>query len=376
MLVLHVVAPAAIGGLERVVELLAVGQARRGDEVHVAAVVDDMGAAEPVVQALTAGGVVTHRIVVRARAYWGERAAMRALCRRLRPHVVHTHGYRPDVLDAGVARRLGIPIVTTVHGFTAGDWKNRLYERLQRHVYRRFDAVIAVARPLAAELVRAGVPAPRVHIVQNAWQATVPPLDRATARRALGLPAHGVHVGWVGRLSREKGPDVLIDALAHLGDLALLVSVVGTGPERAMLEERARALGLAERIRWHGAAPDAARLFAAFDMFVLSSRSEGTPIVLFEAMAVGVPIVATRVGGVPDVLSPAEAALVPADDPVALAAAIRTVCQTPDAAEQRVRSARERVERDFGLAPWVQRYDAIYARVGRNTRSPAVTQCS
>src|SRR6266566_158231 len=147
----------------------------------------------------------------------------------------------------------------------------------------------------------------------------------ATPRRPLGIPRDGFVVGWVGRLSHEKGPDVLLDAIPHLRDVPLGVSVVGTGAQRAALQERARDLGLNGRVRWHGVVPDADRLFPAFDVFVLSSRTEGTPVVLFEAMAANVPIVTTGVGGVPDVVSPAEAALVRSEDPVALAAEIRGV---------------------------------------------------
>src|SRR3989442_1175814 len=364
MLVLHVVAPGAIGGLERVVQLVAQGQARAGNEVHVAGVLDQANADHPLLHALTAGGVTTHAIILPRRSYWRERAAIRELGRRLRPDVVHTHGYRPDVVDAGAAQRLGIPIVTTVHGFTGGDWKNRLYERLQRRVYRTFDAVVGVSRPLVARLIRDGVPAHRVHVVQNAWQETAPPLDRAAARLVLGIPADGFVVGWIGRLSHEKGPDVLLEALHRVTDLPLVVSVVGGGIERAALQARARRLGL-EGILWHGAVPDADRLFRAFDVVVLSSRTEGSPMVLFEAMAAEVPVVATRVGGVPDIVSSAEAALVPPNDPGALAAALRAVYRDQGQARARARRARERLRREFRIEPWLARYEAIYRKLSR-----------
>jgi glycosyltransferase involved in cell wall biosynthesis len=373
MRVLHVVAPSDVGGLERVVQLLALGQARTGTEVHVAAMLDAAHAAHPLVAALTAGGVTTHPIVLPGRRYWRERQAMLELGRRLRPAVVHTHGYRPDVLDAGPARRLGIPTVTTVHGFTGGDWKNRFYERLQRRAHRSFDAVVGVSRPLVAQLIRDGVPAPRAHFVQNAWEATAPPLERGAARRALGLGEGGFVVGWAGRLSREKAADALLDALVHLTDLPLTVCFLGGGQEHRSLAARTRDLDLGHRVRWHGVVPEAGRLFAAFDVFVLSSRTEGTPLVLFEAMAVGVPIVATRVGGVPDVVSAAEAALVPADDPAALAAEIRAVYRNGTAAARRAHAAHARLARDFNVAPWLERYDAIYAQVASGAPTPVLT---
>jgi len=372
MLILHVVAPGDVGGLERVVALLALGQARSGEDVHVAAVLDRANGRHPLLDTLGGGGVTTHPIVLPGRAYWRERAAVLELCRGLRPAVVHTHGYRPDVVDAGVARGLGIPIVTTVHGFTGGGWKNRLYERLQRRAYRRFDAVVAVSRPLVAALVRGGVPRHRVHWVQNAWQETGPRLDRSVARRALGLPEDGFVVGWAGRLSHEKGPDVFLDALAHLTDLPVSVSMLGNGQEHGALAARARELGVERYIRWHGLVPNAGRRFAAFDVFVLSSRTEGTPIVLFEAMAMGVPIVAARVGGVPDVVSPAEAALVAPADPGALAAAIRSVYRDAAAARERARRARERLLKDFTVPPWLDRYDAVYRLVSRTTPAAPV----
>jgi glycosyltransferase involved in cell wall biosynthesis len=373
MRVVHVVAPGVIGGLERVVQLLAQGQARAGFDVHVTGIVNPACPDHPLLETLAANGVTTHPIGLSGRAYRQERAATRELYRRLAPDLVHTHGYRPDVVDAAPARSEGIPTVTTVHGFTGGDWKNRLYERLQRRAYRRlFDAVVVVSRALVGRLVLDGVPASRVHVVNNAWQETAPPLDRDTARQSLGLGPEEFRIGWVGRLSREKGPDVLIDALRLLQDLPLGVSIVGDGTvsEQQSLVARAKRLGVAERITWHGLVREAARAFSAFDVYVLSSRTEGTPLVLFEAMAAGVPIVATRVGGVPDVLSVAEAALVPSANPVALAAAIRAVYRDPATARSRAERARARLCARFTVSPWLRRYETVYRTVTHTAAVP------
>ena len=373
MVILHVVAPGEFGGLERVVQMLGRGLRGRGHEVHVVSVGTDPVSAEWFNQPLTEGGVQAHFVSVPGRAYSRERAAIAALCRRLRPDVVHTHGYRPDVLDAGAARRLGIPIVSTAHGFCGGDWRNRLYEYLQRRAWRRFDAVVAVSRPLGDRLARSGIERSRIHVLPNAWQRIVPLLDRDAARRALGIPQEDFVVGWVGRLSPEKGPDVLLDSLPHLNDLPIAVSVVGAGMDQAQLQARAGELGVADRIRWHGAIPDADRVFTAFDALMLSSRTEATPVVLFEAMAVGVPIVTTRVGGVPDVVSLEEAVLVPSEDSLALSAAIRDVYAHPAAAARRAHAARARLKTEFGVEPWLDRYESVYRLVTRTVQTPSAS---
>ena len=362
-MIVHVVAPAEFGGLERVVQLLGQGLRGLGHDVHVVAVVVDPRGIEAFLAPLQDAGVHTHTIVVPGRSYLRERAAIRDLCRRLCPDVVHTHGYRPDVLDAGVAQRLGIPVVTTVHGFTGGGWKNRLYEWLQCRAFRGFDAVVSVSRPLVDRLRSAGIAMSRLHEVRNAWSPAQPLLGRDAARRALGLPLAGFAIGWLGRLSHEKGPDILVGALPYLQDLPLFASVVGDGGMRASLQAQARDLRLNGRIRWQGVVPDGARVLTAFDVCVLSSRTEGTPMALFEAMAAGVPVVATAVGGVPDVISSREAVLIPPNDPAALAGAIRGVYRDPAAARERARAAQTRVERDFSVAPWLERYEAIYRRV-------------
>lgn len=365
MEILHLVAPGPYGGLERVVHALATGQRRRGHAVHAALVLDNQAREKghPLATALQHAGVEVHRVIAAGRDYAGERAAMGHICSRVRPQIVHSHGYRVDVLDAAVARARRIPIVTTVHGFTGGGWRNRLYERLQRLAFRRFDAVVVVSRPLVDRLTRSGVERHRIHLNPNAWVPTGPGLDRAAARRALGIPRRSVELGWAGRLSREKGADVLIDALLHLEDSSFRLSVLGDGAERERLRRRVERLGLEPRVRWHGAVPEAGTLFAAFDVFILSSRNEGTPVALLEAMAARVPIVATRVGGVPDMLSDREAMLVEPGAAQALAGAIEHALGDPAAARTRAAAAYRLLATRFAEDPWLDRYESIYERV-------------
>lgn len=363
--ILHITTPSLVGGLEKVVQTLAIGHHQMGHRVGVAAVVGVGQENHPFFDPLIEAKVRVFAMPFAPRAYLRQRRLVRKLCRDFRPDVVHTHGFRSDVLDADVARRLDLPTVTTLHGPSRMGGKAHLYEFLQRRVLRRFDAVVAVSRPIAERVRSDRVPENRIHIVPNACPESIGRLDRRGARRALGLPGDGFVVGWVGRLIHAKGADVLLKAMTMLNDLPLLASIVGDGIERSRLEARSRSVGLNGRITFHGIVENAARLFLAFDLFVLSSRTEGTPITLLEAMAAAVPIVATRVGGVPDVVCEAEAYLVPSEDPVALAEAIRDVYKDPRCAQKRAHAAAQRLDANFGVGSCLPQYEAIYRSIQR-----------
>ena len=361
--VLHILAPGEIGGLERVVHGLVTGLAESGHRPIVAAVLPPSSGAHPFLNLLSEHGIAVRPVVVPDRGYRLERRAVAELCRRESPAVVHTHGFRPDVIDAGIARRQDIATVTTVHGFTGGSWRVRLYEHLQIRALRRFSAVVAVSRPLLARLTLGGVPTGQVHCIPNAWHPTAPPLPRDEARARLGLPVGGFVVGWVGRLSAEKGTDVAVAALSHLRDLPITLAIVGTGPNEPSLRASARQAGVEGRVHWAGSVGDAGMVFSAFDMFLLSSRSEGTPIVLFEALATGTPLVVTRVGGVPDVVTDREAILVPPEAPAEIADAIREIHMDPAEAYQRAERGRKRLTDEFAFGPWIEKYVALYHTV-------------
>jgi glycosyltransferase involved in cell wall biosynthesis len=356
MRILHVVAPAPVGGLESVVRALASGHQARGHSLRVVAILNqERPANHPFLDALDAAGVEVAVITIRGRAYGAERAAVTRQCAAFAPDVVHSHGYRPDVIDAGAARRAGIPTVTTAHGFTGGGWRNGVYEWLQLRAFRHFDGVVAVSRPLRERLRAVGVEA---QLIPNAYLAPpTPALSRVEARAVLGIEGDGFTVGWIGRLSREKGADVFVDALAATTDVRAVV--IGEGPDSQALRARAT------RIQWAGTVPSAATLLAAFDAFVLSSRTEGTPIVLLEAMAAGVPVIATAVGGVPDVVTSAEALVIPSEDPAALARAMEAVRDDPVAAGGRAACATRRLAGAFAPEPWLSAYEALYASVAR-----------
>jgi len=352
--------------------MLAGGQRPSG--VHVACVLSpDEAEDHPFVNRLSSLGIPVSAVVVGGRSYGEEYAKLRELVATARPRVINTHGYRSDLMGIFLARNLGLPVVSTVHGFLGGRARNRINETLQLLVLRWADAVIAVSPTLPRRLSTWGIPQAKIHVVQNGLAPLESTSSRADSRRALGLANTVKVAGWIGRLSREKGADVAIDAIAQCGD-SWELSIVGTGPERERLHDQIKNLSIEDRVTLHGEIPNAAALMSAFDAFVLSSRTEGTPIVLLEAMASGVPIIATSVGGVPDVITSDEAVLVPAETPDQIAAALMQISRDPASASRRAEAGRRRLEAGFTLGAWIARVESVYrAAIAHRSQGSSVS---
>ncbi len=361
MRVAHLLTPARFGGLETVVTSLAETQVSIGDEVSAVVVLAEASSeGHPVPASLREAGVAVEEITVPGRAYLSERRLVREALTRIGPDIAHSHGYRSDVLHAAVARKLGLPTVSTAHGFSGGPWRNRCYEWLQVRAFRRFDGVVAVSTGLETRLVSAGVSPDRVHVVRNALRAVPAALTRDDARRRLGLSEPNPRVAWIGRLSPAKAPDLFVRAIQHVTHGEARFSVLGSGGLDSECRTLAQTLGVDDVITWHGSVQGAATLLSAFDVVVMTSRTEGTPMLLLEAMSAGVPVVATAVGGIPDVVSPKEAHLCETGDVRAIARAIDCVLSSPEDARTRARAALRRVQRDFAPGPWAQRHRDLY----------------
>jgi glycosyltransferase involved in cell wall biosynthesis len=346
--------------MESMVTGLAGGQVEAGHEVTVVCVFPHEPEDHPFWDGIAnMEGVRAVPVVLPGRRYLDEKRFVRTILREYGAEVLHTHGYRPDVLLASEARRAGVSVVTTVHGFSGGGVKNRIYEWLQRRAHRSFDGVVAVSADLRRELAASGVPESVLWCIPNAWRPSASPAPRLDARRQLRLPEDGPVIGWVGRMSGVKAPDIMAEAFARIEHRAALLSFVGDGPLLASLGQRVGAAA-ASRVRLHGAVPGASRLLSAFDVLAITSWSEGTPMILLEAMAAGVPVVTTAVGGIPDVVSDREAVLVRPGDVEGIARAFDSVLADPDGARERALAARARLGAEFATEPWVRRYDEIY----------------
>jgi glycosyltransferase involved in cell wall biosynthesis len=245
-----------------------------------------------------------------------------------RPHVLLSYFAYPYGFAAVLtARTFGLPVVVSCRGSDINHLaKSFARRRLIAWSLRRCRAVLAVSRALADEIEALGVERARIRVVPNGIdESRFRAEDRGHARRALGLDPAVPLVVCVSRLSHEKGIDLLLEAFAQGGFRDARLVVVGDGPEAPALAARRDRLGLAARVEFAGRRPhdEVPRWMSAADVVVLASRSEGHPNVLLEALACGRPVVAPRVGGVPDVITGgALGVLVEPGDPEALARGI------------------------------------------------------
>ncbi len=361
MRIMHVCAPAHVGGLERVVQGLAIGQREAGHDVRVLAIIEEGTDLSAFAEPLEEADVRLDAARIGARSYLAERRIVREALTDQGAQVLHSHGYRPDLLHAGAARRRGVATVSTLHGSSRMGGASHVFEWLQERALRRFDAVVAVSKPLENALAEVGVPTSVIHMIPNAWTPPSRPVAREAARERLGAEAEAPLIAFVGRLIPIKGCDVFVEALARLKAVGWRAVVIGDGPEKEALGELAAANGLGDRVRFLGAVPSAARYFSGVDLFVLSSRSEGTPMVLLEAMGAGVCPVVTRVGGVPDLISSHERGwVVPPENPEALASALDEALGDPGRRTEIGARCREAAEGEFGMAEWIRRHDVAY----------------
>ncbi|SFA92401.1 glycosyltransferase family 4 protein [Azotobacter beijerinckii] len=218
-----------------------------------------------------------------------------------RPTLLNGHGFKGLLYGWLSARCLGLPLVATQHGFTPRSRKQRFYAWLSLRLCRtpQVRAVACVADSIARLHRAAGVGAGKLHVLPNG----LPPAPEVVYLRPPTAPAAPL-IGFVGRLSAEKGPDLFVElaiALCHR-DPRLHAVLLGEGPLRDPLQQSIDAAGLHGRIALPGYRTDLPAWLHALDVLVISSRSEGTPMVLLEAMQAGVPVAAFAVGGIPDVL--------------------------------------------------------------------------
>jgi sugar transferase (PEP-CTERM/EpsH1 system associated) len=320
---------------------------------------------------ITKPGVQVHVLGKRPGLSLSTHAALFKLLRVLRPAIVHTYNlaaieYAPAAMLAGVPVR-----INGLHGRDAADpeGRNPKHKLLRRLMLPFYDCCYAnSADMLAWSRQVIGVPENKSRLLGNGIDADkFAPRDAGAARAPGQFDADALVVGTVGRVQDVKDHASLVDAFVllreRMPDLRprLRLAVIGDGPLLPALRARVEAAGLADCVWLPGARTDVAELLRSFDVFAMSSIAEGTPGSALEAMASGLPVVGTRVGGIPEVVDEGvTGALVPASDPAAMAAALEPYLRAPDLAQAHGRAGRERVLKLYNMAAMVAAYQSLY----------------
>lgn len=279
-------------------------------------------------------------------------ATLTKILRQREIEIVHTHSAKAGALGRVAAHRAGASrIVHTLHGFPFHEFQpratRRLYVEIERRLSHITDMFLATGTAVAVEAIRRGIARPeQIRTIGPAVEARCVPVSPATrmqARQILGLPPDVEVIGTVGRLDFQKAPEVLIEALARMSRSAVLVWA-GDGPLMDEARRQVERMRLGDRVLLLGNRTDVPDILPAFDVFAMSSRYEGLPCVIVEAQACGIPVVATAVNAVPDVVVPGESGLlVPPGRADLLASAIDFALANPHSAASWAQAARTRL---------------------------------
>lgn len=360
--VAHIIGSMTTGGAERALANYLLVADRR-DFRHTLVCLGHRGELAPIVEA---AGIPVRVLRIRHRHLLLSVPRLACWLRRERVDVVHTHMYWAALFGRIAGRLAGVRVmVNTVHGPEL--WMNQWQVLIERFLNRWTSRHIAVARDgLEIRTSREHVRRDRIQLIPNGVPIPVQPGTPdgiRLARAKFGLPPAAPVLGSVGRFVPEKGYDHLLDALelarAEVPDLRWLA--VGDGELRPGLAARAASAGLAGAVVWAGLRADVEAILPAMDIWVMSSVEEGLPVALLEAMASGCPIVATRVGGIPDAVEDGrEAVLVPPADAAALAAAIVHLLRDPERARRLGDAARSRAMAEYSIHSVARRVERIY----------------
>ena len=345
------------GGIARHVAQVTEALDGRGFEVDVAGP-EDLPLAMPKPPhpvSIPSGPLRGHRDAIRR---------LRAVVDGGRYDVVHAHGLRAGI-DAALAARGRAPVLLTVHNLVHPDVAGRVrypaYRQAESLAVGLTDHTFAVSEDIARHLRRGRGGRSKVEVLYLGIGG--PPRverDRAVVRAQLGVGDDERLVVTASRLAPQKALTVMLEALARV-DVPFVLAVLGTGPQEGELRAAAEHLGISGRVRWLGFRKDVADYIAAGDVFCLSSVWEGVPLAAQEAILLGVPVVATAVGGMPELVEDAVTGrLVPSRDPSALASALRGVLASEALRKTFADEGRERLLERFSTERMLERLSAEY----------------
>lgn len=348
-------------GAENMAAELIRGLTALGVENYVGTLWNNEGSNMEIIRAV--GDAARDAVVFKCRGKWDWRMffSLRSYVLKHRIDVIHSHKYKTNFYAAVARFGLRCVLISTCHNWLLSDARLRFYAALDKRVLRAFDKIVGVSQEIVDEL--------RKHLAYEKTAKIDNGIDtvrfgglvsKHEAKTMLGLANRQV-VGFVGRLSRDKGVSSLLRAVKLLRDRAISVDVliVGEGEHKETLQQEAYALGIGESLHFLGQRRDAPQLYAAMDIFVLPSSKEAFPMVVLEAMAAGVPVIATRVGDIPYILEDG-GVLVDPEGVEQLSTAIYGLLADGAAARQMALNGQQRAQKHFSSVAMARRYHTLY----------------
>ncbi|GAB4473999.1 MAG: glycosyltransferase [Anaerolineae bacterium] len=367
MRVVHMIRSFGIAGAEQHLLRLLPGLAERGLDVRLALLEEPRYPMDVYCSLMAERGIPVDRIPYRGHVNPPAFFQIVRYLRRIRPDLLHTHLIHADVFGQLAGRLAGVPLaVSSRHG--ANEFlRSLLIPRLARAVTSSAQRVICISDGVAQFVREVDRFKPdRVRVIHYGIETPVSTLTREEARAALGIDHQGPLAGAFGRLIPVKGHDVLLDAFARAvarhPDARLVI--VGDGPLRDDLQAQAERLGVGGSVYFAGWIDNAHRLMPACDLVVIPSRSEGFGLVTLEAMGCSLPVIATRVMALPEIVVDGETGLlVPPDDPAALAAALDSLLGDPARAAAYGQAGYRRLLSSFTVEKMVDATAALYNEI-------------
>lgn len=337
-------------------------------DYSIAPLISDNSSLHPLVVAARDRGLPVQPIVDDGRSFAALVERTVDVIDRFRVQILHSSEFRTNLVALRCrSRRPALKIVSTAHGWIANDMRGKIKVNLDRILLRSFDTVVLVSHDMRRRLPRWWVPDERVHVIHNALMGTY---GQGTTRARSRAPNEAVAILAVGRLSPEKGFDILLRAIAELRvDYPQLhLTIAGTGPEEPALRQLSADLGLQHRVNYAGYVANMPEFYFESDLVVQSSLTEGLPNVMLEAAYLGVPVIATDVGGTREViLHDASGLLVKAGSVSALASGIRRYLAQPEVFIAMAEKGRQHIEKHFSMEARTMKQMDLYERLaGRN----------
>jgi glycosyltransferase involved in cell wall biosynthesis len=335
----------------------------------------EQGGCEPLIRELNIAGfdgiILEHDMPHLVAAY----KDLVCFFRREKTSLVCAHGHKSRLLGWLAARRVGIPIVGVSHGWTWQDWKTSLYERLDQWVHRRMDKVVCVSQGQADKVIQTGTPQNRITVIHNAINplrfSETPDSGYRQRLQDFFETAPKLIIGAAGRLSPEKGFDILAEAVRivvenrivveETPELSFGVVLFGEGFLRESLQTQIDRAGIANRFKMVGFTSELDKFLPHFDLFVQSSHTEGFPCVNLEAMAAGVPVLATTVGGVPEqIVSGETGLLVPPNNSTSLANSLRQLLDNKPLRQLLAEKGQQKILTEFTCQKQAEKYWELF----------------